>query len=75
MKSFFVYLSLLMWVSVKAPWLALLLCVYFVITKSIPQKALFGILFALFLLRTNSQLCQPIDHGRVIRLNKSSVMV
>lgn len=75
MKSFFVYLSILMWVSVKAPWLAMLLCVYFVITKSIPQKVLFGILFALFLLRTNIQVCQPIDHGRVVRLNKSSVMV
>lgn len=75
MKSFFVYMCILMWLGVKAPWLAMLLGVFFIITKSIPLKALFVVVFILFLLRSNIQLCQPIDHGRVVRLNKSSLMV
>ncbi len=75
MKSFFVYLSILMWIGIKSPWLALFLCLYFIITKSIPLKTLFVVVFILFLLRSNLQLCQPINQGRVVRLNKSSLLV
>lgn len=75
MKSFFVYLCILMWISVKLPWIATLLCVYFVCSKSIPFKPLFIFVLVLFLLRTNLQACQPIEEGRVVRLNKSSVLV
>lgn len=75
MKSFFVYLSILMWVGVKSPWIAILLCVYFVCSKSIPFKPLFILVLFLFLLRSNVQFCQTIDQGRVVRLNKSSLLV
>lgn len=75
MKAFSVYLILVMWVGVKAPWIALLLSGYFLVTKSIPNKTLFAVLVFLFLLRTDIQICEPIEHGRIVRLNRSSVLV
>lgn len=75
MKSFFVYLSLLMWISVKTPWLACVLCIYLLITKSIPFKFVFVCLFVLFIVRSSLQICEPMDQGRVVRLNRSSILV
>lgn len=75
MKSFFVYLILVMWMGVKSPWFATFFCLYFLFTKSIPLKKIFVLVFVLFILRSNIHLCQTIDQGRIVRLNRSSVLV
>ena len=75
MNSFFVYLVLTMIAGIYAPFLSILLGIFFLITKSFPFKTLFILLCISFLYRIDFQVCNPIDHGKVISLNRSSVTV
>ena len=75
MKSFCVYLVLTMVVGIYVPFLSILLGIFFLFTKSFPLKYLFVFLCICFLLRIDLQVCNPIDTGKVISLNRSSVTV
>ena len=75
MISMIIYCSLCLWIYMFQPYMAILLGIYFLFFKSFKFKILFVCIFILFTLRLNLNLCEPIQKGYVVEINRKSIIV
>ena len=75
MTNCLIYLSLCLILNVYNSIYSILLALFFIFFKSFRHKILFILLFILFNIRLNINTCQPIEKGRVVELNNSSILV
>jgi len=75
MISMIIYCILCIWLFIFNPTISILLGIFFLVFKSFKFKYLFILILILFYVRLNVNLCEPIQKGKIVEINRNSVIV